>query len=177
MIENEMTYHEIWSPHLKNDLVRLESVQHQSTRYILSYRDLDYVTRLRELNLLPLSFVREITDLVLLLNIIHNRMDVNIERFFLTDQGCRRGRSTSKFMVLTNHLCKTEKYMNFYLNRVSRSWNNMPDNIRAIQPPISIKGKPQGFKVALKKFYMGKLDSYNVNNTCTWTSICNCINT
>ena len=53
----------VWSPHTKRNINNLEQVQLRSTRFILG-RDYSEYERLSTLNLLPLKYRREISDLV-----------------------------------------------------------------------------------------------------------------
>ena len=73
------------SPTKKNEILCLESVQRQATCFILNYRDLNYLERLVELNILPLTYIREIQDLMLTYDIIHSRINVDMDRWFITN--------------------------------------------------------------------------------------------
>ena len=61
----------LWSPQNVNTVVRMESIQRAATRSILNYGDLDYRHRCEKLNILPLSYRREIADLVLFYKFIN----------------------------------------------------------------------------------------------------------
>ncbi|ELT87564.1 hypothetical protein CAPTEDRAFT_29844, partial [Capitella teleta] len=56
----------VWSPHLKSKVKQIESVQQSMIRFILNNADLSYIERCQFLDILPLLFKREITDLLFL---------------------------------------------------------------------------------------------------------------
>ena len=59
---------QIWSGTTKQNVIKLERVQRSATRYILSYPvNKNYTARLNELNLLPLSYRREMQDIIFFL--------------------------------------------------------------------------------------------------------------
>ena len=67
MVKSPLCYaSEIWSPHINAHKLQLESVQRRATRWIMLVRkrELNYKDRHLKLNLLPLSYSREINDLV-----------------------------------------------------------------------------------------------------------------
>ena len=118
---------------------------------------------------------REISDLVLFYNLIHGRLNVDLDRYFLLHTDYRRGRSsdlTRRFHVIKS---RTEQSIHYYTRRVIPLWNNLPDTLRAINPPINVTTKPQSFRRALLEPYVNKTRSdFDVENTCTWVSHCRC---
>ena len=54
----------VWSPSTVSDTKAIESIQRAATRYILNYPEIKYDQRCTMLNLHPLSYRREITDLL-----------------------------------------------------------------------------------------------------------------
>jgi hypothetical protein len=55
---------QVWSPNHKCDIVLLEQVQRRFTKYILANEDMSYKERLIHLGLVPLSYRREVADLL-----------------------------------------------------------------------------------------------------------------
>ncbi|ELU05640.1 hypothetical protein CAPTEDRAFT_145511 [Capitella teleta] len=53
----------VWSPHLKSKVKQIESVQRSMTRFILNNADLSYIERCQFLEIQPVLFRRETTDL------------------------------------------------------------------------------------------------------------------
>ena len=54
----------IWRPYLIQDIIKLESIQRRATKFIMNDYTSDYKSRLLHLNLLPLMYVFEITDII-----------------------------------------------------------------------------------------------------------------
>jgi len=53
----------VWRPHLIKDITKLEQLQHRATKYILPDYNSDYKSRLTNLNLLPVMYVFELSDI------------------------------------------------------------------------------------------------------------------
>ena len=64
----------VWSPSTVSDTKAIESIQKAATRYILNYPEIKYDQRCTMLNLQPLSYRREITDLLYVLNRLEDTM-------------------------------------------------------------------------------------------------------
>lgn len=159
----------VWSPFLNCDIKRIESVQRSMTRYILGYPEsLTYRERCIDLNLMPLSYRREISDLVFLFKCMHDVYDVNFnDNFnFVTTQS--RLRSADNGILLRGNLVSTECFKHSYFNRVTRMWNRLPRNMRDCED-LNV------FKDGVSNFYFNKLlTEYDIDNSCTWSSTCRC---
>ena len=59
----------VWRPHSLQDIRKIESLQRRSTKYITSYH-LDYKSRLKATNLLPMSLWLEAQDVMLLIKLM-----------------------------------------------------------------------------------------------------------
>ena len=124
--------------------------------------------RLDRLDILPLSFRREITDLIYFFNckITH----LNIDRYvsFNVTQGHPTTRLSSDPYMLTVPRYKTESNNYFYFQRIVPIWNQLPLSARSA---ISLSL----FKSQVSQFYRTKFSSsFSVDNICTWTSFCHC---
>ena len=158
----------VWSPYLNCDIKKIESVQRSMTRYILGYPDsLNYRERCIDLNILPMSFRREISDLVFLHKCIHGVYDVDINENleFVTVQS--RLRSGNQGTLLRNQRVATDTFKYSYFNRVVRMWNALPRNLRDC---LDFKT----FKSGLNRFYCEKRNMYDPDISCTWSSSCRC---
>ena len=67
---------QVWSPYLKHDILRIESVQRSMTRFILN-DDQSYSERCVTLRILPFSYRREVADLIFVFKILHGMFDVD----------------------------------------------------------------------------------------------------
>ncbi len=112
----------VWNPHKVSDVSVLENVQRLFTRRLflkchLPYADAD--TRLRQLNLEPLSLRRQRADLSLCYRIYHN--DISIARDTIVWSNRNRVR------ILRDHArvnCRSQ----YFGNRVCEAWNRLPDS-------------------------------------------------
>ena len=159
------TCSQLWSPQTKCDVLSVESVQRKMTKYITNYEDLSYTDRCFVLNILPLSFRREIADLTFLYKCIHRLIDVDF-----TDVLIFSSPSHTRFSeenILKVQRARTESFKLSYFNRAIFLWNRLPSEIRCCTSLNT-------FKLKLTNFYMLKLRSYDVSNTCTILSTCRC---
>ena len=159
---------QVWSPHYKQDIKQVESVQRGMTRFIVQNSDISYTDRCKQLNLLPLSYRREVMDLAFLYKYLQGDIDVcfdNDVSFVNADSG-RRSSSHGPKLYHANR-ARTETYECSYFNRIVSLWNKLPSTIRNCDSLFS-------FKAALNEHYCSKVDKYDIDNPCTWTSVCRC---
>ena len=82
LVKSQLCYAtEVWSPSQCNNKIKLERIQRRATRWILQTRDIAYRDRLRTLNLLPLSYDREMKDLIFFFKSLNGYYDINISNF------------------------------------------------------------------------------------------------
>ena len=87
VIKSQFSYAtEVWSPAGVNLRTILERVQRRATRWILRTRigEMSYKKRLLTLRLLPLTYDRELKDLVFLYNCTSGYTGLNIDRYVLS---------------------------------------------------------------------------------------------
>ena len=95
LVKSQLSYATVvWSPACVELRTILERVQRRATRWILRTRtgEMSYKQRLLTLALLPLTYDRELKDLVFLYNCIFGYTDLNIGRYVTC---IRHGRSPS----------------------------------------------------------------------------------
>ena len=118
---------EIWSPYLHKGMATLERVQRRATKYILNDYNLCYTDRLVRLSLLPVSYYR---------------MNKKTSVLYIS---CSIMPTTSKLLptslpnllrvvphpglILQPHFSRTLSFKNSYFNRVTSSWNALPEPI------------------------------------------------
>lgn len=162
----------LWGGTTKRNLKLLEGVQRRATNFILQYPDLTYNDRLLELSLLPLSFRREINDLLTFFRCKNNMYDLSLDNFvvFNSDiQGRPTTRSSSDPLLLIQQNFKTFSHKITFFNRIVPIWNQLPLHIRSSPSLVS-------FKHHVSEFYKCKFtDIFDTSNTCTWISFCHCI--
>ena len=139
---------------------------------MVGYEDLNYQERLARTGLLPLSYRRDIADLVHLFKCIHDGIDTNIDNLPITmaSSSGRQTRQSTATMKFTAPIFKTESFGRSYYNRVVPSWNKLPEEARSLSHVKNFKGY-------LNRHFKTTLDEhFDVNSLCTWTQVCRCIN-
>jgi hypothetical protein len=159
---------QVWSPQTKGNILTIESVQRKFTKYILNYQpDLSYTERCTKLQLLPLSFRREIADLTFLYKCLHGLIDVDfthILQFYTNSSHTRSQQCTNRLKPI---LVRTESFQSFYFNRAIFLWNSLPSAARNCQTLNT-------FRTNVNNFYLSKMQHYDVKSSCTITSTCRC---
>jgi len=120
LVKSQLTYAtEVWSPASANLRTILERVQRRATRWIVRTRidEMSYKQRLLTLRLLPLTYDRELRDLLFLYNCISGYTDLNIERYVtFTTHGWSRSKNPT--LVLKPAYCKTATFQASFFNRI-----------------------------------------------------------
>ena len=162
-MKSQLTYAtDVWSPASVNLRTILERVQRHATRWILRTRigEMSYKQRLLiTLRLLPLTYDRELRDLLFLYNCISGHTDLNIERYV-----------KNPTLVLKPAYCKTATFQASFFNRIVKPWNticNLAPQDKFFSPSL--------FKYFLHATYFTLLDTtYDIDMPCTWFLYRNC---
>ena len=160
---------QVWSPYHKDSIKTIESFQRSMSRYIAGTSDVSYSERCKILNILPLSYRREIMDLTHLFKYLHGSIDAEYTNALslIHTGGPTNLRSSGHGPELLRVHINTETYKGFYFNRIVNMWNNLPPDIRCC---TSIRN----FKTELAAHYFHKLSNYCLDDSCTWTTVCRC---
>ena len=144
----------VWGGLSSSNAKKIEGVQRRATKYILGYQDLEYKDRLNTLNLMPLSFRREIGDLVFFFRCLHGDYELDTRDYvsFVSPTGMHT-RSASDTFKLKVNFCKTESHKMFFFNRIVPIWNQLPLAARSSVVVLL------DFKAKVSDFYHLKLDS------------------
>ena len=156
---------QVWSPSDKNKILQIESVQRSMTRYIVN-NELSYSDRCAVLEILPLSYRREIFDLFFIYKYFNGVIKVDYSLFVQLYESNSRSHPGPTVRPLFSHP-NTECFTSSYFNRICQLWNILPFNIRSCK-------SFNNFKVKLFTHYKSKLNVYSPHETCTLTSICRC---
>ena len=170
----------IWSPIDKDNLKNLERCQRKATNFIVSNPHRlepnfkNYHIRLIECNLLPLSYRREIVDIITFCRASNNDLAYNVNDYVQFNRP-GEGRVTRR-QIQANTLkipnTKTTQSAHFYPTRVSRLWNSLPSNLRETLKPLK---STLVIKQHLLPYYWAKLATcFDPENVCTWISNCQC---
>ena len=164
---------EVWSPVNSVQIsTRVERVQRRATRWIMMSKrgELSYKERLSALNLLPLSYDREIKDLVFLYKALFGYVNVDVSNFVsFVCHGRTRLSNSSKY-ILQSQICRTNTFQSSYYNRVVKVWNIVCKDIC-----LNTVSSPNTFKCLVKRRYSSIFVSiYDVNLSCTWSLFRDC---
>ena len=107
----------VWRPHLIKDITNIEQLQRRATKYILHDYISNYKTRLIKLQLLPLMYVLEISDIMFFITNIKNpTSSFNITSHVSFSNSCTR----SNGLKLSHNTSFNNKQRHFYFNRICR---------------------------------------------------------
>jgi len=157
----------VWSPQSKQNIKKLESVQRSMSRFLLNNTEISYPQRCVDLRILPLSFRREMNDLILIFNCMYGSLNVDFTNF-ISVVSLHNHRSINGVILRSpSSQPRTETFMSSFFNRIIHLWNRLPSSIRNCT-------SSSVFKQKILHFYIDQLDSFNPDNSCTWTSTCRC---
>ena len=175
----------VWSPCSSFSVAKLERIQRRAVKWILGelghhYNDVEYIRRLKALDLLPLDLKFIQTDLLLFHDIVYNistihfpdyivraehnditncrlRQNINPPLFpagheLKYDMGALRTESTLDYLSYKVLVdVRVNVFKNSFFVRTLRRWNELPINIRKIE-------SPDGFKAAVITHLWSKCD-------------------
>ena len=146
---------QLWSPYTATHRGLLEQIQRRATKFILNYppREVTYVDRLTQLNLLPLETRREIQDLVLVFKFKNGLINTNFSPFLSPVAPHYRTRNFDplNFKPLSSH--RQDYYTNSFFPRSVNQWNTLPSVIKH-------SSSLHQFKNQLTDYYKSKLPNY-----------------
>lgn len=146
----------VWSPYFVKHRRLIENIQRRATKFILNYppREVSYINRLDQLNLLPLDFRRQMHDLVLLFKCKTGTVTSNFGRFIHTVTRHYRTHNfhQANFDLLSRH--NQEYYCNSYFPRTVKLWNSLPNILKSSQDLL-------WFRVHLYEHFRGLLQTYS----------------
>ena len=122
----------LWNPSIpfrtNGNSTKLELVQRLFTRkffFRCNLGSLEYPDRLLFLKLKSLSSRRHVADMVLTYKIVNGLVDVDVDDFLWTYTNHLRGPSVK----IKRDISKNNRSHNFFSNRVSATWNNLPAHL------------------------------------------------
>ena len=156
---------QIWHPYLLKDISALERVQRRATKYITGDFTSDYKSRLITLNILPLMYFLELSDIMFFVNSVkYPSSNFNILDFVSFSSAPTR---SSTFNKLCHTKSSTNMSSNFYFNRLPRLWNSLP--------PIDLTLSSSTIKSKITKFFWYHFNEhFRSDNPCTFHFFCPC---
>ncbi len=140
----------LWSPYTKKYVKLIENVQRRATKFILNYpEDMKYIDRLIKLNLLPLEYRRQISDLTFFFKSRNGLVTTDINKFLTVfEPGYRtRNYDINNYNLIIKH--KQDYYRKSYFIRTAELWNTLPSQVKQCE---SIRT----FKTVIYNFYSSK---------------------
>ena len=117
----------VWSPRLKRDIEKVESVQRHFSKRLKGLDNMDYKSRLERLNLESLELRRLKADLILTYKLVFGLIDMDCTKFFKTvNDRITRGHA---FRLDTTDSLGSEVQRHFFNNRILNIWNNLPADV------------------------------------------------
>ena len=116
---------EVWSPSQSTYKTNLQRIQRRATRGILQVKigEVSYKDRLLALNLLPLSYDREIKDLPFFFKAMYGYYDLNIFDYMSFVSHSRTHNCVNPSLMLKVPSCKTSTFQSSFFNRIVPLWN------------------------------------------------------
>ena len=119
----------VWAPHLKKDIIAIESIQRNYTKKMKGMRNKSYEERLAILRLPSLSYRRLRGDLIEVFKIVNNVYDPVTTNTLLTRVPkttiTRKNNSFNLSKIRTNK----NPYKYLFTNRVNNIWNQLPNHV------------------------------------------------
>jgi len=145
-------------------------VQRRATRWILKQRIgvMSYRDRLLTLKLLPLTFDRELKDLVFFYKCLNGFTDLNVSDFvsFVSHGRTRLSNSYS----LKTPVCKTSTFQASYFNRIAK----LCFYICKFSPPTSFSTTAPFRNFITEHMFHLLLNHFDIYYPCTWSFVRSC---
>ena len=116
----------IWSPHLLQDIDKIENIQRSFLRRLPGYEHLSYPDRLNQAGLDSLELRRILSDLLVVFKIKHQFTDLKFDQLFET---VVNSRSRGHHIKLRKALCTSNVLLFSIFNRVVDMWNALPASV------------------------------------------------
>ena len=122
-----------WNPTQKKDIKRLEKVQRRATKLVPHLKNLNYKERLAAIGLTTLEERRVRGDIIQMYKINSKinqvRLHALVESSTTIDTALPSSNLRRKRDRLTRQFCTVAPRENFFTNRVSALWNELPENV------------------------------------------------
>ena len=137
----------IWSPWLKKDINKIESIQRCFTRQAFLRSGIpftSYSDRLIKLNLKSLQYRRVVFDLILIFKIINGLSDLHFDDYFIFRSIPYSFRGNNR-KIDTKYKSKDPQWSNSFFSRITSIWNSIPDHISSCSSLRQFKFKLKNF--------------------------------
>ena len=128
--------HFITYPRFQKSATLLKNVQHRATKMVPELREMEYVDRLKAMNLQSLYYRRDRGDMIECYKMTHEKYDIP-PLLKLDPDTSRRGHS----LKLKVQSSKKEVRHNFFSFRVTSKWNSLPESVISAPSINSFKNR------------------------------------
>ena len=120
----------MWSPFRKKNITTIESVQRQAARFMTSnFQQISSVTSmLLKLGWCSLEQHRNITKLIMLYKILHNKVEISFDQYRVPSSTFTRGHSKQFLQVAARY----DVYFYSFFPSVIKIWNSLPESAFSI---------------------------------------------
>ena len=132
----------IWGPFYAQDKKDVESVQRRATKLIPELKDMDYLDRLRALDIPTLEYRRNRGDMIQCYKIFNGivRMNVN-EMFTIIPPATTRSHTFGHDQRILRQRATHRTRVNVFSNRVIADWNSLPRKVTEATSTNDFKNK------------------------------------
>jgi hypothetical protein len=135
-----------WNPYYIKDIRAIESVQRNATKLVPELRHLEYIDRLKALNLPSLEHRRRRGDLIQFFKIVKglnlvNFVKPNTAMSSLSTEGPARSVRGARHRIVRERIVNCAQREHFLTNRVMPDWNSLPDHIVNLNSLNSFKNE------------------------------------
>lgn len=163
---------QVWCPQSVRLVMNVERVQRRATKYILGLSfdtGVPCLTRLRQLDLLPISYWHEYLDMILLYKTIRGHVQISEDTNSVYENigKTRRSNRDPNVILLKIPFAKTVCFQSSFFIRASRIRNCLKTDLRSKFISLAT------FKRGLLKYYKNAMISvYDVDDPRTWKTVC-----
>ena len=147
----------IWSPYFKKDIIKIESVQRNFTRFVCNRCNISYTSykdRLVTLRLDSLEYRRWQFDLITLFKIINGKYKEFFNQFFVYSQTKYNLRGNDK-KIKCKYNFNNSQWQNSFFCRTINMWNRLPQDVVSC-------GKVEHFRLKLKKIDLNSINTSKI---------------
>ena len=143
----------------------IEQLQKRATKFILNDYESDYYNRLLRLNLLPIMYIFELTDIMFAIKSFKApSSNFDITKYLSFTAGSTRSAAQGK---LKHTSMPNNKARHSYFNRLPRLWNALP--------PIDLSLSVSQNRTIIYKFLWSHFTSnFTPENPCSYHFMCPC---
>ena len=133
---------QVWHPHLKKDIKRVEAVQRRATKQVNDIKEKEYKDRLVELKLPTLLYRRIRGDMIETFKILNDKYDSDISSILpLSKDSNVRHSTRGNNMKLHKRPCRLDIRKFNFTSRVVDCWNSLPQQVISASSVIAFENR------------------------------------